>query len=100
MRVINLNGTSDNVCRCGSWLNHWKNFSGQSLPNRCSVMNCNNNLEVGAHVQKDGSYDKNWYIVPICQDCNAKTYSSLEISDYITLVSANKSETCDKARNY
>jgi len=100
MIVNNLNGTSDNICKCGSWLNHWKNFSGQSLPDRCPVKNCGNKPEVGAHVQKNSSYDKNWYIIPICQDCNAKTYSSLEISDYITLVSANKSETCDKIRNY
>jgi len=94
MKVININGTSDNVCNCGSWLNHWKNFSKQSLPTYCSKKGCTKKPEVGAHVQKDSLYDKNWYIVPLCKDCNAKTRGSLEISDFITLVSANINETC------
>jgi hypothetical protein len=28
MTVYNINGTSDNTCKCGSWLAHWKNYSG------------------------------------------------------------------------
>ena len=32
MRVNNINGTSDNSCNCGSWLDHWKNYSRQALP--------------------------------------------------------------------
>ena len=94
MRVININGTSDNVCSCGSWLEHWINFSNQSLPNHCPEKSCTKKPEVGAHVQKDSAYDKNWYIVPLCKDCNAKTRGSLEIGDSIALVSANTSETC------
>ena len=100
MKVTNINGTSDNTCSCGSWLDHWKNFSNQSLPNRCSANNCYEKPEVGAHVQKDSIYDKNWYIVPLCKECNAKTGSPLEISDSINLVSANVSETCGKDRDY
>jgi len=94
MKVININGTSDNVCRCGSWLNHWKKFSSQSMPTYCPEKSCTKIPEVGAHIQKDNSYDKSWYIIPLCKDCNSKTGSSLEISDLITLVSANVSETC------
>ena len=36
MRVKNINGTSAYTCKCGSWLDHWKKFSGQSLSNYCS----------------------------------------------------------------
>ena len=100
MKVININGTNDNTCGCGSWLDHWKNFSGQSLPSYCPEKSCTKKPEVGAHVQKDSTSDKNWYIVPLCKDCNAKTGGSLEIGNSITLVSANKSETCDKSQNY
>jgi hypothetical protein len=94
MKVTNINGTSDNSCRCGSWLDHWKNFSGQALPNYCPEKSCTNKPEVGAHIQKDSTYNKNWYIVPLCKSCNAETNGSLEISDSIALVSANVNETC------
>ena len=100
MKVTNINGTSDNTCSCGSWLEHWKNFSNQSLPSYCPEKSCTKKPEVGAHIQKDSIFDKSWYIVPLCKDCNAKTGGSLEIGDSIALVSANVSETCGKGRNY
>ena len=94
MKVININGTSDKTCKCGSWLEHWKKFSGQSLPPFCPEVTCVQKPEVGAHVQKESTTDKSWYIVPLCKTHNAKTGQSLEISDSIKLVSANVSETC------
>lgn len=97
MKVNNINGTKDNVCKCGSWLEHWKKFSGQSLPSYCPEKKCIKKPTLGAHVQKDSSTDKSWYIVPLCSDCNAQTGKSLDISDYIALVSANVSATCGKA---
>ena len=96
MKVNNINGTGPNTCKCGSWLDHWKKFSGQSLPAYCPEVNCTQKPEVGAHVQKDSHYDTNWYIVPLCKACNGKTGKSLEISDSVKLVSANVSETCGK----
>jgi hypothetical protein len=83
MRIINIDGTSDNTCGCGSWLDHWLNFSGQSLPRYCPETSCTNKPEVGAHVQKNSNSDKNWYIVPLCKGCNGKRSESLEISDSI-----------------
>ena len=94
MKVNNINGTSDNSCNCGSWLDHWKNFSRQSLPTYCPEKSCTKKPEVGAHVQKDISYDKNWYIIPLCSEHNRQTRESLEIGDSIALVSANTSQTC------
>ncbi len=93
MKVNNIDGTSDNSCNCGSWLDHWENYSGQSMPTYCSEKNCTKKPEVGAHVQKDSSYDKDWYIIPLCSGHNKKA-TSLEVVDSVVLVSANKSQTC------
>ncbi len=96
MKIRNINGTSDTTCRCGSWLAHWKNFSGQAAPTYCPAANCSNKDLVGAHVQKGGgSTDQKWYIYPLCEDHN-KHKGELEVSDSYKLVSANKKETCEK----
>ncbi len=96
MRVKNINGTSDNTCKCGSWLEHWKKFSSQTLSSYCSEVKCTKKPEVGAHVQKDNSTDTNWYIVPFCNTHNGETGKSLDIVDSVKLVSANVSETCGR----
>lgn len=96
MKVKNINGTSQNTCRCGSWLEHWKKFSGQTLPTHCPESSCTQKPEVGAHIQKDGSSDDSWYIVPLCTTHNGQKGKSLEISNSVKLVSANVSTTCGK----
>ena len=95
MKVRNMTGTSDNVCKCGSWLDHWKNFSGQSMPTYCVEEKCLKSPEVGAHVRKAESSDKDWYIVPFCKDHNKST-DALEIPNSAKLVSADVSQTCGK----
>ena len=92
-KVKNINGTTDNTCKCGSWLKHWEKFSGKT-PNYCSEKNCTQKDLVGAHVQKTTS-DMNWYIIPLCKAHNA-TMGELEIVDSTVFVSANKNETCNK----
>jgi hypothetical protein len=94
MKVKNINGTSQSSCSCGSWLDHWEKFSGQALPTFCSEEKCMKKPVVGAHVQKDDSDDKGWYIVPLCKTHNGETGKSLIISDFIIFVSANVSKTC------
>ncbi len=96
MRVKNINGTSDNTCKCASWLDHWLRFSGQTLPSYCPEEKCLHRPEIGAHVQKDSSTDNNWYIVPLCKTHNGETGKSLNISDSIALVSACVGDTCGK----
>ena len=95
MKVNNINGTSENKCSCGSWLEHWKKYSGQLFPNYCSERSCTKKPEVGAHVQKDNSYDNSWYIIPLCGEHN-KQAKSLDVSDSTVLVSANTSQTCGR----
>ena len=93
MRVKNINSTSDNLCKCGSWLKHWENFSGHSLTSYCSEKSCMKKPEVGAHVQKDNS---SWYIIPLCKVHNAKHGESIDILDGTALVPANVAETCGR----
>ncbi len=91
--VKNINGTSDTTCKCGSWLQHWKNFTIQTAT-YCSITSCINTDLLGAHVQKANSIDNNWYIVPLCRSHNNST-GVFEVGA-TALVSANKSETCDR----
>jgi len=95
MKIRNINGTSDNNCSCGSWIAHWKKFSGQST-DYCQATGCLKKDLVGAHVQKGGtSTDQKWYIYPLCGDHN-KHKGELDVSDSYALVSANRKETCEK----
>ena len=94
MKVKNVNGARDDTCRCGSWLEHWKRFSGQVLPTCCPEAKCSHKPEVGAHVQKDSHSDKSWYIVPLCNAHNAQLGKSLTLIDTVKLVSANGDGTC------
>jgi hypothetical protein len=93
-KIKNINGTSTNKCTCGSWLQHWKNFSNQSVT-YCSESNCINKDLVGAHVQKSSLTDNSWYIIPLCKAHNNSS-EELEVLSDIKFVSANKSLTCEK----
>ena len=96
MRVNNINGSTQNTCSCGSWLEHWRRFSRQLLPSQCPEERCIEKPDVGAHIQKDSHTDSSWYIIPLCKNHNAETGKSLTVSDSIALVPANISETCGK----
>ena len=41
----------------------------------------------GCHVQKAGSTDRSWYIVPLCDSCNQRENEVLDIGD-LKMVSA------------
>ena len=99
MKVINVNGTSDNTCTCYSWLEHWKKFNTlrRSVPPCCHVVRCVRTPTVGVHVQKEGG-DMSWFIVLLCAEHNGKTGQSLELSDLTSLASANVNETCGKSK--
>jgi hypothetical protein len=96
MKVRNINGTSDTNCKCGSWLQHWKNFSGEALGSYCYEVKCTKKPEVGAHVQKDESSDSSWYIIPLCTDHNNQKGETIELASGAKLVSANKKQTCER----
>jgi hypothetical protein len=94
-RITNINGTSDTTCKCGSWINHWKNFSRQKLPTFCPVYGCYQKDLVGAHVQKAYAVEPKWYIIPLCSRHN-EIKTDLDVVDTVAFVSAKKNETCEK----
>lgn len=96
MQVRNINGTTNNSCKCSSWLNHWLRFSGQVLPSTCSEIYCSEKPEVGAHVQIAGSTDASWYVVPLCQRHNMMLFGSIELKTNMRLAPANVNLTCGK----
>ena len=95
MKIRNINGKSQNICKCGSWLKHWENFSNQSVPKYCPENHCSKQDLDGAHVQKDDSKDNIWYIYPLCRKHNTARGQTLEVSSFYKLVSANVNETCE-----
>lgn len=89
----NKKGTSGRSCNCGSWKQHWINNSGKSWPSTCSIDGCNNSATLGAHViNSNVSGEK---IVPACDSCN-KLDGEFDLKGGVTVVSANKSESCEK----
>jgi hypothetical protein len=94
MRIKNINGTSDIACTCGTWMEYWEKFSGQKTT-FCLAVGCMGKDLVGAHVQKTGARDDNWYIYPLCISHNERS-KELEVSDGYKLVPADKAEMCEK----
>ena len=94
MIIRNINGNSKNSCKCASLLDHWKRFSGQSVPTYCPAKNCHEKDLVGAHVQKVDYNDKSWYIYILCKKHNVADGMSVEVSDTYKLLSADVSDTC------
>jgi hypothetical protein len=93
MVLKNINGMVANGCQCGSWLEHWKNFSRRALPAYCPEVYCTQRPELGALVQKDDPADTNWYVVPLCRKHFAATGKELVIDAGIKLVPTNCRQT-------
>jgi hypothetical protein len=94
---INRNGTADRECSCGPWKRHWERFSEESWPQICYIRECNRSAEDGAHVENYEEPCGEW-IVPTCHQHN-ETTETFSLKDEITLVNANKSETCENTNN-
>lgn len=91
----NKRGTDGRKCKCGSWKQHWINYSNRNWPEKCSIVDCNNKAEEGAHIYN--SKVSGEYIVPACCSCNnPNNEDEFELKPGTKLVSANKSETCEK----
>jgi hypothetical protein len=88
----NKGGTGDRACACGSWKQHWINFSGKTWPGSCSVESCANKPTLGGHVINPRVTGEK--IVPLCDSCNKRS-GTFSLKDGTTVVSANKSQTCE-----
>lgn len=91
--IVKLYGAVENTCCCGSWLEHWKQYSGQRA-NYCVVTGCGGRPEAGGHVQERGTMDENVYVIPLCRACNDKKGQEMVIFDGVNLVPVNLAETC------
>lgn len=71
IKVRNVSGTTDRARNIGgSWLEYYKRKSGK-IHHYCAAYGCTNTDLVGGHVVKAESYDKSWYIIPICKHHNS-----------------------------
>ena len=88
----NINGTSKNKCKCGSWMKHWYKETNKRT-SVCSVYGCTIKEGLhGAHVQKT-TRDMSWYIVPLCPEHN-KAKGKLVVNQNTLFISANQTYTC------
>lgn len=54
-----------------SWLAYWTANYGRSV-SVCKNKDCDNTPSDGGHVMPlDGKRSNNWYIVPLCDECNS-----------------------------
>ena len=89
----NKNGTSDRSCTCGTWKQHWINYSNKEWPTSCSVKGCTNKATLGAHVINETVTGEK--IVPMCNACNSQSYK-FSLKGATGIPSANISKTCGK----
>lgn len=87
----NKTGTSNRTCTCGSWKQHWINYTSKNWPSVCAVEGCNNNATVGAHIYNSNAEGE--WIAPMCESCNKKT-GEFALKNHTALVPANKAKTC------
>lgn len=57
--------------RPGDWLKYWESQAGEKA-GTCHRLGCSEDATDGAHVQLVDSVDRNWYIVPLCHQCNCQ----------------------------
>ena len=87
----NKGGTGERACSCGTWKQHWLNYSGKSWPSVCSVQGCSAAPVLGGHVINTSVSGEK--IVPMCSSCNGLD-TTFNLDGGVSLVSANKAETC------
>jgi hypothetical protein len=90
MRVKNLNKATQGRSS-GSWLTFWEKHTGQNAW-MCYAQGCIGRPSAGGRVQKDSPIDRNWYVIPLCADCNDHSGQDLDIWDEATLVPARENE--------
>ena len=81
----NINGTANRTPSDGSGT--WKSYYSRRKywPTYCSCTNCTRVAEVGAHVMKVDSYDRRWFITPMCSYHNNQFGEIIDIDDSKTV---------------
>ena len=83
--------TSNRVPPNDSWIDFWKENSGEKCPEECSVQGCSDIATDGAHVICDEIAGE--YIIPMCKKCNnPNNTESFKLKIGTVAVSANASK--------
>jgi hypothetical protein len=94
--VRNVRNTADLRCGpCSSWLDHSQR-ARKGLPQfYCSAAGCGNGATVGGHIIRVRHPDRNWYIIPLCDECNARG-EAYGIASHVQLVPARALPSCGR----
>lgn len=94
-KIVNIKGTSKNLCACSSWIEHWRKTT-EGTRTTCAVIGCGRKDVVGAHVHiEDDRYTRHWWIVPLCRSHNHVSHTEpMFIDSRTSLASANIGMTC------
>ncbi len=55
----------------GNWIRFWEGKTGLTA-GKCHRIGCNATADDGAHVQIVNGATREWYIVPLCHQCNCQ----------------------------
>ncbi len=91
MEVKNSENTTNLLSPEENWLDYWKNNNKKNQDvDKCVVIGCENNAEVGAHIEKIvGLNSTELYIIPLCKSCNNQRGEVLDIDSDTSLVKLN-----------
>lgn len=87
--------TGDLKCQnCDSWIQHWENCTGMKRPMVCSVCQCKEPVDDGAHVTNPKV--QGVWIAPMCHDCNVDRNKTLMLNKGVILVNAQQQYSCER----
>jgi hypothetical protein len=72
--------------REGNWIRYWERATGKKA-NYCHKFGCLTKATDGAHVQLSNSYNRKWYVVPLCHKCNCQFGEELRVTGPLVGVS-------------
>jgi hypothetical protein len=94
--VRNVPNTADLRCGpCTSWLGHSQRARAGLPQFYCSAAGCGSGATVGGHVIRVRHPDRTWYIIPLCDECNARG-EAYEIASYVQPVPARELPSCGR----
>lgn len=88
---MNAGETPADDCRCGSWKQHWMNFSRHDWPETCSVSGCSKRATFAGHVVNPEAEGE--YVLPLCAVCIVRQ-SPFALKPDAEVVPANRIITC------
>ena len=96
--IRNQAGTADRSCHCGTWLDHWKTYTKSPGDAKCAVEGCEQDAEVGAHVELNlvSDFKGKSFIAPMCLEHNGKHGGEFRTKPGHLLAVGNVADTCGK----